>query len=236
MVHAAGALNTGDLDVLTFDCYGTLIDWERGLGDALEAILRPHGVEATREHLLARFAHHEERAEAGEYVIYREVLAGVADSIAVEEGVALSHQERTHLADSLPEWPPYADTVPALERLAGRYRLGILSNIDDDLFAETGRNLGVSFDPVVTAQQVGRYKPAMANFDALLERVGTAPGRLLHVAQSLFHDIAPASAMGLRTAWVDRRQGQQGGATTKSEALPDYRVASLAALANLLCD
>lgn len=228
-------MNPGDFDVLTFDCYGTLVDWEQGLGDALETVLRPHGVEAERAHLLARFAHYEEQAEAGRYVSYRDVLAGVAGRIAAAEGVSLSPREEEHLADSLPEWPLFADTVPALRTLAGRYRLGILSNIDDDLFAGTARHLGVNFDPIVTAQQVGSYKPAQANFDALLERVGVSPSRLLHVAQSLFHDIAPATAIGLRTMWVDRRRGEEGGATPPSAAVPEQRVASLGALADLLC-
>lgn len=228
-------MNPDDTDVLTFDCYGTLVDWEQGLGDALEAILRPHGVAAPRGHLLARFAHHEHRAEAGEYVTYREILATVTDAIATDSGVVLSATERAHLADSLPEWPLFADTVPALERLEARYRLGVLSNVDDDLFAGTARHLGVDFGPVVTAQQVKSYKPARANFEALLARVGVAPSRLLHVAQSLFHDIAPASAMGLRTVWVDRRLGESGGATPGSDAVPDCRVTSLGALADLLC-
>jgi len=106
LVHSDSAMNPGDVEVLTFDCYGTLVDWERGLGDALETILRPHGVGATRDHLLARFAHYEQRAEAGEYVTYREALAGVADSIAAEENVDLSPSQRTHLAGS----PGRADT------------------------------------------------------------------------------------------------------------------------------
>jgi 2-haloacid dehalogenase len=234
LVHGDRAMSPGEVEILTFDCYGTLVDWEQGLADGLETILRPHGVEATRERLLARFAHYEERAEAGEYITYRELLATVADSIAAEDGVTLSSRERGHLADSLPEWPVFTDTVPALEKLAGRYRLGILSNIDDDLFAATARRLVVRFDPVVTAQQIGSYKPAQRNFDVLLERVGVVPARLLHVAQSLFHDIAPASALGLRTVWVDRRRGQPGGATPHGDAVPDCRVASLAALADML--
>ncbi len=236
MVHPEGTTEFRDVALVTFDCYGTLVDWESGIGAALETILKPRGVEATRDQLLARFAHHEERTEAGPYRAYREVLAEVADAIAAEHNVVLSPRESAYLAESLPDWPVFDDTVAALERLAGRYLLGILSNVDDDLLAGTARHLGVNFATVVTAQQVGSYKPARANFEALLERVDVAPTGLLHAAQSLFHDVAPASAMGLATVWVDRRGGKKGGATPASAAVPDQRVESLRALADLLCD
>jgi 2-haloacid dehalogenase len=228
-------MQADDWDVLTFDCYGTLVDWEAGLGAALENLLRPHGVAAPRDELLTDFGRLEAEAEAGDFVPYREVLALVAERLGRHHGVELTAAERQCLGTSLPDWPLFPDTVPALRRLAGRYRLGILSNIDDDLFAGTAEHLGVTFEPVVTAQQVGSYKPAHANFTALLERVGVPSERLLHVAQSLFHDVAPAAAMGLRTVWVDRRGGAAGGATPAASATPDYRVPDLATLADLLC-
>ena len=139
------------------------------------------------------------------------------------------------LPGSLRDWPPFDDTVAALRRLGRRFRLGILSNVDDDLFADSARLLEVEFAPVVTAQQAGAYKPSRRNFELLLERAGAPRERVLHVAESLFHDVAPARALGLATVWVDRRAGQEGsGATPSATATPDARVESLAALADLL--
>ncbi|NKB88706.1 MAG: HAD-IA family hydrolase [Acidobacteria bacterium] len=221
-------------EILTFDCYGTLVDWETGLGDALEALFQPIAGPVDRSDLLARFARHESGAEEGEYRSYRDVLATVVDGIAGEFDARVDSAQRGMLADSLPDWPVFPDTVAALQRLAGRYRLGILSNIDDDLFAGTSKHLGVEFEPVVTAQQVGSYKPALRNFETLLERVNAPEGRLLHVAQSLFHDLAPVMQLGISCLWVDRRGGEQGGATPASAVTPENRVRSLAEVADLL--
>jgi 2-haloacid dehalogenase len=221
-------------EILTFDCYGTLVDWEQGLGQALETVLRPHGVTAARDELLERFAQFEQEAEHGPHQSYRAVLAQVSAALGVHYGVPLAADDLAFLSGSLPDWPLFDDTVDALGRLAERYRLGILSNIDDDLFAATSRHLGVAFDPIVTAEQVGSYKPSQAGFEALLERVAVPSRRLLHVAQSIFHDIAPATALGINCVWVDRRRGQPGGATPSSSMEPKWRVDSLAELADLL--
>jgi len=224
-----------DFKALTFDCYGTLIDWETGIARALASILGKHGVRAGRDELLARFAHHEAELEAGPYRPYRDVLERVAEALAAEHGVELSPADAARLPASIRDWPPFDDTVVALHRLGQRYRLGILSNVDDDLFAGSARRLEIEFEPVVTAQQAGSYKPARQNFELLLERVGVPPERVLHVAQSLYHDVAPAREIGLATVWVDRRAGQEGsGATPPATATPDARVESLAELADLL--
>ncbi len=228
-------LNAHAFDALTFDCYGTLIDWESGIVAAIKPILEAHGLKPTREAILAHYAKREPEAEQGPFVPYREVLRRVMASLAKDHGFEPTDGELRALEDSLPGWPPFPDTVDALRRLARRYKLAVISNVDDDLFAGTQAALGVDFDWVVTAQQVGSYKPNPRNFEVALDRIGVPRDRVLHVAQSLHHDIAPASAMGLTTVWVNRRKGKAGcGATPDSTARPDHEVASLAELVNWL--
>jgi 2-haloacid dehalogenase len=155
------------------------------------------------------------------------------DGFGERLGFVPSADERAALAASVGDWPPFPDTVEALQALADRFQLVILSNIDDDLFALSARHLGVAFAAIVTAQQVGSYKPDPRNFRALLARLDTAPDRVLHVAQSLFHDIAPANALGLTTVWVNRRHDRPGsGATPPATARPDLEVPDLRTLAH----
>ena len=220
---------------LSFDCYGTLIDWERGILGALEPVLRRHGLTPAGDELLGMYAAAEVEAEAGPFVPYRDVLRQVMMHLAAALAFRPSPGELDCLVRSLPDWPPFPDTVAALRALQARYRLAIVSNIDDDLFAATRRRLGVEFDLVTTAEQVRSYKPAPAHFTRTLERLGVGPDRLLHVAQSLFHDIAPAQRLGLKTVWVNRRAGRRGpGATPPGRAQPDLEVPDLASLATLI--
>jgi 2-haloacid dehalogenase len=219
---------------LTFDCYGTLIDWERGILAALRPVLDCHGIAISDDAALELYGELESAVETGPYLPYRELLATVMDGFGERLGFVPSADERAALAASVGDWPPFPDTVEALRALADRFRLVILSNIDDDLFALSARHLGVAFAAVVTAQQVGSYKPDPRNFDALLARLDTAPDRVLHVAQSLFHDIAPANALGLTTVWVNRRHDRPGsGATPPATARPDLEVPDLRTLAHL---
>ena len=221
-------------EVLTFDCYGTLIDWEAGILAAARRLLRPHGVELDDESTLEAFARHEHRLEAGPFQSYRGILAGVARAIGAEHGLELADAEAADFGASVADWPPFADSPPALARLATRYRLGVVTNCDDDLFAASARRLGIAFDEVVTAQQVGSYKPAPRHFEVMFERLDVPRERILHVAQSLFHDHVPAKALGLSTVWVDRRGGRAGsGATPPGDATPDLVVPDLASLADL---
>ncbi|MFQ5690401.1 MAG: haloacid dehalogenase type II [Gemmatimonadota bacterium] len=218
--------------VLCFDCYGTLIDWERGITAALRPVLAAHGVRLEGEEILQLYAELEPEAERGDFVPYREVLSRVVRAMGERLGFATSRSEEGCLADSLGEWPPFPDTVAALEGLGRRYRLAVLSNVDEDLFALTARRLGVRFDPVITAERVGSYKPSPRNFEYALERMGVPPRQVLHVAQSLYHDIAPATSLGLSTVWVKRRaEDATGGATPAAVARPDLVVPDLAALA-----
>jgi putative hydrolase of the HAD superfamily len=197
--------STRRYDVLTFDCYGTLIDWERGIGDALEAAARVDGVKLDRAGALRTYHAVEPVVQAERYRAYREVLTLTAQRVAERLDWPLAPGRASFLADSLPSWPPFADTNAALQRLArAGYRLAILSNVDDDLLAGTRKHLGVDFEFVVTAQQVGAYKPAPAHFATARQRIGGA--RWLHVAQSWFHDVQPARALGIPTAWINRKR------------------------------
>ena len=227
-------LDLSVFDVLSFDCYGTLVDWETGLLRSLRPLLGAAGDGVDDDRLLARYAHHEARLEAAPFRPYRAVLDGVARAIGSELGVAVDDASAARFAESLGDWPAFPDTVAALRRLARRYRLAIISNVDDDLFAVTARTLEVPFEPVVTARQVGAYKPSPAMFTAAAERIGVPRDRWLHIAQSRVHDVVPAHAFGIATVWVDRRAGRGGGAAGEvapGSARPDLTVPDLAALA-----
>ena len=220
------------VDALTFDCYGTLIDWETGLLAALAPVLDAHGVSAAPDDLLTRFARHESAAEAGPYQRYRDVLVSVLRGIGSELGFQPTTEELGAFSASVGDWPAFSDSSEALRRLRRRFRLGVITNCDDDLFAASNEQLGVEFDWIVTAQQVGSYKPDERNFQVAFERLGLPRERILHVAQSLFHDHVPAKRLGLRSVWIDRRGGQGGsGATPPAEASPDATFPDMASFA-----
>jgi 2-haloacid dehalogenase len=227
-------LDFGRFDAITFDCYGTLIDWEAGIGGGLQLVLAAHGVRAEPDELLERYAGHEAFLETGPYLRYRDVLARAMAAVAGEYGVVPTADERSWFGGAVGEWPAFPDTPDGLARLARRFRLGVLTNCDDDLFAASNRRLGVTFDWVVTAQQVGSYKPDPRNFAALFARLEVPRERILHVAQSLFHDHVPAKALGLTTVWIDRRHDRPGaGATPPADAAPDLTLPDLASLAGV---
>lgn len=215
----------------TFDCYGTLIDWESGILRALHA----GGLDAEDDALLAAFARHEHRLEALRPALpYPDVLRRTFAAIAGDFGVPAAAEAARAFAASIADWPPFPDSVAALTSLRERAVLMVLSNVDRASFAHNARRLGEPFHAVVTADDVGSYKPAPAHFAraaALLAERGIAPGQVLHVAQSLFHDIGPAQAAGFATCWIDRRAGRGGGATPAVAAAPDMTLPGLAALA-----
>jgi 2-haloalkanoic acid dehalogenase type II len=215
-------------DIVTFDCYGTLIDWESGIADAFLRAAREDGVTLRRDVVLRAYELIEPLVEREQYRLYRDVLHETAVRVARALGWPLAQQRGHFLATSLPQWKPFPDTNAALERLrdAG-YRLGILSNIDDVLLAATRRHFTVDFDLIVTAQQVRSYKPGPAHFQAAREAIGDA--RWLHAAQSNFHDIVPCNALGIPTAWVNRR-----GDAALAGGTPVHEVKDLAGLADLL--
>ena len=219
-------------DVITFDCYGTLIDWEAGLSGAFAPILRTRGLEVDPESVLTRYARHEAAAEAGPYRSYRDVLAAGLHGVALELGFEPTADEVDAFSGSVADWPPFADSSAALRRLQERYRLGVITNCDDDLFAASNARLGVEFDWIITAQQVGSYKPAEANFHEAFERIDHPRERILHVAQSLYHDHVPAKRLGLTTVWIDRRHDRPGaGATPPADARPDATFPDMASFA-----
>jgi 2-haloacid dehalogenase len=220
-------------EAITFDCYGTLIDWERGILRALDALFEGSGVDAPAdEERLELFARLEADAEHGEFRTYREVLADVAFGFAVEFGVEADRRRAAAFAASVAAWPPFSDSTLVLKALGARYRLAIVSNVDDDLFEGSATLLGVDFDEVVTAQQLRSYKPAAAHFHEVLRRLDLPTDRVLHVAQSLYHDVAPAKALGFTCVWVNRRTGKTGGGATRpAMAVPNLEVQDLAELA-----
>jgi 2-haloacid dehalogenase len=227
-------LDLSRFDALTFDCYGTLIDWETGILAALHQALPDASDKASEQSLLEAFARHEAEIEAGPYVPYRQVLETTVRSIAADLGTSVDDGAAAAFGGSVVDWPAFPDSAAALADLAARYRLGVITNCDDDLFAASEARLGVRFDPVVTAQQTRRYKPNPRGFELAFERIGLPTSRILHVAQSLFHDHVTAKRLGLATVWVDRRSGRSGfGATPPAEATPDLVVPDMRTLADL---
>lgn len=215
-------------DIVTFDCYGTLIDWESGLGRWFGEAAAADGVTVAPSAALAAYSEIEPDVEARAYRSYREVLAMTALRVAKRLNWPLAPERALSLAESLPSWQPFPDTNPALERLALMgYKLGILSNVDDDLLSATQRHLTVPFELIVTAQRVRSYKPAPRHFAEARERIGKR--RWLHAAQSQFHDIAPARKLGIPVAWVNRKV-----LPAFPDSTPDMEVKTLGGLADRL--
>jgi 2-haloacid dehalogenase len=219
-------------EILTFDCYGTLIDWETGILSALHRILSTHAKRVDDATLLQLYGDFEQRGEHGAFQPYREVLSSVVRQFGAELKFTPTPEEIRSLPDSLAGWRPWPDTVSALRQLKTRFRLAILSNVDDDLFAATRPQLGVDFDAVITAQQAQAYKPSLKIFELALSRIEAPAHRVLHVGQSIYHDVIPAQTLGLATVWVNRPSARPGvGAVKAAQAQPDLVVSSLAELA-----
>jgi 2-haloacid dehalogenase len=229
----SATLDFSQFKVLTFDCYGTLIDWESGILAALNRALAAHGRTVSAPELLAAYAEIEPQVQSEGYRSYRDILAEVMRLIGARVNCTFTAEQAASLAESIRDWQPYPDTVSALRRLKSRYKLAIISNIDDDLFAHSAKRLEMPFDFVITAQQVGSYKPSLKNFQVALQRIGLPKEQILHVAESVFHDVIPAGSLGLKTVWVDRKK-QTGMKATKSvTGRPDLIITSLSELADL---
>ena len=226
-------LDYSGFDALTFDCYGTLIDWEAGILAGLRPALAPSGANPTDDELLAAFSRAEAAAEAGPYQPYRDILARCHREVSRHFGARSGDEAATAFGGSVAGWPAFPDSGDALRQLQSRYRLGVITNCDDDLFAASNERLGVRFDWVITAQSVGSYKPDRRNFEAAFATLGLPRERILHVAQSLFHDHVPAKALGMTTVWIDRRAGRAGaGATPPAAAVPDMTFPDLRSFAD----
>ena len=231
-------IDLADCQALSFDCYGTLIDWETGIAAVLAPWARAHGLELDDEALLTAYADHEARAEAETpAALYPQILARSFTALAVSLSAPLTVQEAQRLGSSVPDWPAFPDSAAALTSLAGRYKLIVLSNVDRASFAASNARLGVAFDAVITAEDVGSYKPSPRNFLALKAAatdLGVERGRLLHVAQSLFHDHVPGKRASLPTVWINRRRDRPGWGATPApgrDVTPDWEFPSMAAFA-----
>lgn len=220
--------------ILTFDCYGTLINWEAGILGALRPILAAHGKSLGDAEILELYGELEPEFQRGEFQSYRGVLKNVVKGFGKRLGFVPSEAEVESLPNSLSNWPPFADTAPSLRRLKSRFNLAVISNTDDDLFAATARRLEVPFDHVITAQQASCYKPGKAIFELALRKIGLPREQILHCAQSVYHDVVPAKALGLSSVWVNRPSVRPGvGAVKAAVAEPDLVVPDLQTLANL---
>ncbi len=226
-------MNLTDYSTLTFDCYGTLIDWEAGILAVLAPWAARNGLGATDDILLETFGRIEGRVQNDTpAMLYPDVLRAVQRGVAADFGIAASDVDAEALGTSVGDWPAFPDSREALAYLKKHYKLVILSNIDNASFALSNERLGGEFDAIVTAQEVGSYKPDLNNFRVLLDRLaakGIAKGDILHTAQSLHHDVAPAQRIGLATNWINRRHDRPGGgATLPSDAVPDVEHTSMA--------
>jgi 2-haloalkanoic acid dehalogenase type II len=229
-------MRLSDFKALSFDCYGTLIDWESGITEALRPLRERSGLSA--DALLDAYGPVELEVEQ-EFpsLRYSELLVEVHSRLSERLGVAQDPAEAAAFGASVGDWPAFPDSAEALAYLKQHFALIILSNVDRQSFAGSNRRLGVEFDEILTAEEIGSYKPDLRNFEHLLARLGErgmANGELLHVAQSLFHDHVPANRMGIASAWIDRRAGKSGsGATVLPDPMPhyDFRFTSLGELA-----
>ena len=234
-------MKLSDFKVLTFDCYGTLIDWESGIFNALAPLSAKAAHRKTRDQVLENFAQHEAaQEEETPAMLYPQILSTVYKRLATEWGVSVTTAEANMFGASVPDWPEFADTVEALAYLKKHYRLVILSNVDRLSFRASNARLKVEFDAIYPAQDIGTYKPSLNNFEYMLQHLqadfGLGPKDILHTAQSLFHDHAPANQVGLASAWIDRRHDSKGwGATMPPPGTPryDFRFESMIAMAKV---
>lgn len=228
------------ITTVSFDCYGTLIDWESGILPVLRFLLANHGHNLTDASILELYGEFEAESEAGAYQSYRNVLQAVVRAFASRFRFEARPVEIRSLNESVRNWLPFGDTVAALRQLQRKYKLAVISNIDDDLFAATQKHLGISFDGIVTAQKARSYKPSTNNFEIALHELSISRKELLHAAQSIYHDVVPARSLGISTAWVNRKSARPGvGAVRSSSAAepekqPDVTVPNLASLAAVL--
>jgi len=228
-------LKFDEFEVLTFDCYGTLIDWENGILSALKPILEENNVQIDDDELLRLYARFESDAESGVYIKYREVLKNVGRRFVEEFDLLIPDGNEYFFAESLQFWKPFSDSVESLRRLKEKYKLGILSNVDRDLFALSSIHLEVNFDQIFTAEDIGSYKPSPLNFQYMLDNIGYSKDKILHVAQSLYHDIAVARSLDISAVWVNRRHDKPGsGATPSINVKPDLELTDLKTLVELI--
>jgi 2-haloacid dehalogenase len=230
-------MKLADFKALTFDCYGTLIDWESGMIEALKPLAGKATRALTRDEILEAHARHECAQQLQTPTrLYRDLLPIVYKRLAEEWRVPVGWAECVAYGTSVGQWPAFADSADALKYLKQHFKLVILSNVDNESFAASNKKLGVDFDAVYTAEDIGSYKPSDRNFVYMLDNIktlGVEKREILHTAESLFHDHVPANRHGLTSCWIFRRHGQEGfGATANPGKMPklDFRFTSLADL------
>jgi 2-haloacid dehalogenase len=218
-------------EVLSFDVYGTLINFEKGILRNLKPVLENHNINLNDEQILQLYGEIEARIQEEEFVKYREILKKTVIAFGDRFGFTPSLSERNCLVDSLGTWKPYPDTVETLQILKKKYKLAIISNIDDDLFSLSAKHLKVEFDWVITAEQAKSYKPSDRTFKFAIKKIGVSPERILHISNSAYHDIIPAKSLGLSTIWINGRPYMAGfGATPPISGSPDFEVPDLKSL------
>ena len=229
-----------DFSALTFDCYGTLIDWETGISNALRPWAERHGVTAGSDDLMALKAQFEPKWQGMRpALLYPEVLGSILVEIGAELGVETTAEDSAAFGASVKDWPAFPDSAEALAYLKRHYKLVVVSNVDRASFAHSNEKLGVDFDLVITAEDVGAYKPDHAHFERMLAELaamGVPKDKVLHTAQSLYHDHVPAKQIGLTSIWINRRAGKPGwGATPRPglDVTPDWEVPTMAAMVEL---
>jgi len=225
-------MRLSDFQALTFDCYGTLVDWESGLLAALQGLITCSPRRRAREEVLSDYAAHEqEQQHFSPTMKYSQLLGVVYKRLSENWGAPAPWEECATFAASLKTWEPFPNTVAALKYLKSHYKLYILSNVDNESFSYTARRLGVRFDGIMTAEDIGSYKPSLRNFEYMLSRLqsqGIEKNRVLHVAQSLVHDHIPAKELGLASCWINRQHGQIGAVgEVASRARYDFTFASM---------
>jgi 2-haloacid dehalogenase len=234
MAHCL-ALDFSRFRIITFDCYGTLIDWETGILGAIRPILSAHNAHLSDVDILRMYGEIEADEESGAYQSYKEILRAVVRGFGTRVGFVPSEKEQQSLPHSVANWKPFPDTVTALRNLKEQFKLGILSNIDDDLFSATAPQLEIEFDHVITASQARAYKPSLDIFRLAQKKMGLPQAQWLHAGQSIYHDVIPAQSLGIATVWVNRPSPlPNSGAAKPARGKPDVEVSSLRKLADLI--
>ncbi len=217
--------------IISFDCYGTLIDWKKGVLNALVPLFDEFLIDISEEEIFSLFLKFDAKLESLSYIPYKEILKDIMKAFSKELGLNMVDDDLMVLSDSLPQWPAFPDTVASLEKLKTKYKLAIISNIDNDLFQKTKSTLKLEFDFVISAEDVGSYKPSINNFNEALTLFDIPKDNLLHCAQSLYHDISPCNQLGISNIWINRyNEGYSDSIIEK----PDIELNSLKELAKHL--
>jgi 2-haloacid dehalogenase len=222
-------------EVLSFDVYGTLIDFEQGILRALKPVLKSHGVQLIDEQILELYGEIEAEIQEGEFIQYKRVLRNSVREFGNRYDFTPSSSELNCFVSSLGTWVPFPHVVESLQTLKKKYRMAIISNIDDNLFALSAQHLGVDFDWIITSEQAKCYKPFLQSFEFAMEKIGVSPEKILHISNSMYHDIVPARSLGLSTVWVNGRSYMAGfGATSPVRGCPDFEVPDLQILVSIM--